>query len=407
MAPDDVAPTPDGTEEALDELSRRAGAGPGAEDPGPGMQKGTHEALAAARHHLDTAWASSGAGTEIPDAARLRQVKRAVNMGLRPITSHQVPFNRELAIALDRLIRVVDELVRTRDRGDERAQDVLARAVAGLATVEVGYAEVEDEVARLAQATEDLAARVQALEEGLAAERQAAAAARVREDVVLRAAREAVGADRTPPLAAAADDADAQVRRRLAAAGRPPAALLRAEAAAVVGRLAEAATGAPVLDLASGRGEWLDAWAAAGLPATGAEDDPDAATALATRGHEAVAAAPLAHLAAVPEGSRGAVTAAHLADVLALDELVALVDAAAVALRPGGALVLSVAHPASTASGSVLWADPRRRLVHRDLLVLLAFERGFAEAEVDVVEGDAGPEAHVLVARTPGGPPPA
>jgi hypothetical protein len=420
MAPDD-APTPDGTAAALDEVAARAGTGP---DPGPGLQTGTHEALAAARHHLDVAWASSGAGTDVPDAARLRQVKRAVNLGLRPVTSHQVPFNRELAIAVDRLIRVVDELIRTRDRGDERAHDILARAVAGMATMEVGYADVEDEVARLTEAAEDLAARATALEEGLAAQRQAAGEARVREDVVLRAARAAVADgpraagvtdvtdagptvgsvdDLLAALAAAADDADGRLLRRLAAAGRPPSALLRAEAAAVAEPLAAAAAGAPVLDLASGRGEWLDAWAAAELAPSGVDDDAEVVSALAARGHAAAVAPPVTHLAAVEPGSLGAVTAAHLADVIPLVELVALVDAAALALRPGGALVLSVADPASMPSGSPLWADPRRHLVHRDLLVLVAFERGFAEAEVLAVDGGAGPEAQVLLARTPGG----
>ncbi len=112
----------------------------------------------------------------------------------------------------------------------------------------------------------------------------------------------------------------------------------------------------------------------------------------------------MVHLAGVPAGSLGAVTAAVLADVVPLPDLVALVDAAREALRPGGVLVLAAADPTAGAGGDEQWADPRRRPLHPRTLALLALERGWAEADLAPVPPAAG-ASYVLVARTAGAPP--
>lgn len=430
MAADPDPTTPEGAAAVLDELADRADTPPPRATAATPAGRALDE-LDAIRQHLHAAHLRQGAGTLIPGDARLRQVKRAVNLGLRPVTSHQVPFNQDVVAAIGRLVDVVEELVEAVGRSDERAHQVVARAAAGIATVEVGQADVEDELARLADLVDELVARTTAAEEGLAAQRQAAGAARVREAAVLRAARATLEAEPSSPgtagptgggdpadtserlrtgvgpLSRALDDVEVELRDRLAAVGRAEPDELRAQAEAVAEVVVEAAGAAPVLDLASGRGEWLDAWAARGLDVTGVEADPEAGAALGTRGHTVATSAPLPHLAAVAAGSCGAVTAALLADVVDLADLVALLDGAVLALRPGGVLVLSAAGPGSVAAGSRLWADPRRRLVHPDLLVALAFERGCAEAEVVVpAAGPGGPaDAYVLAARTPGAPP--
>ena len=167
--------------------------------------------------------------------------------------------------------------------------------------------------------------------------------------------------------------------------------------------VAAASAGALVLDLDSDRGEWLDVWAGLDGGATAVESDPTAAAALRERGHVVADGEPAAHLSRLPAGSLGAITALALADVRPLAELVAVVDAALVALRPGGVLVLGFADPGGAARGDVLWADPRRRPVHPATLELLAFERGFAEAEVVALDGEH--PALALVARTAGGAP--
>src|SRR5687767_12229631 len=93
------------------------------------------EALTESREHLDAAWHSSDAGTEAAPAGRLRHAHRAALVGMRHVTSHQVPFNRELVVAVDRLTRVVEELA-TRlelvDTLEERYGGILRRAQAGV-----------------------------------------------------------------------------------------------------------------------------------------------------------------------------------------------------------------------------------------------------------------------------------
>lgn len=429
-AQDDDPPTPTETARVLAEVGERAEAAavvaPGPTPrPAPQLSARARAALSEARQHLDTAWHSSDAGTDLPDAARLRSVKKAVLVGLRPVTSHQVPFNRDLVVAIDRLANVVEELAGTVQTVEERTDGTLKRVQAGIATVEVGAADLEADAADLAAQVADLTARAEALVRRLdAAEvdlvdlRRAGAATRSREDVVLRAARDAVtaaGAAGAAPstalalglLADEARRADAHLLRQLAAAGRPDAEVLRRQARVVADAVVAAAAAAPVLDLASDRGEWLDVWAEVGAEASGVEDDPDHVEALRGRGHRVVAEEPVAHVRSAPAGSVGAITAAVLADVVALPALVDLVDGARQALRPGGVLVLGAADPAGQGTDDPQWADPRRRPLHPRTLTLLVLERGYAEAEV-VALGDPdepGPAAYAVVARTAGGAP--
>jgi hypothetical protein len=390
------------------------------------------EALTESREHLDAAWHSSDAGTEAAPAGRLRHAHRAALVGMRHVTSHQVPFNRELVVAVDRLTRVVEELA-TRlalvDTLEDRYGGILRRAQAGVATAGVQIDDLAGELAEAEAGLEDVTARLAAVEADVARQRQVLGATRAREDLVLRTLRtaaEGTGADPTA-LAAEVDRADAALLRRLAAAGRPRPETVVAWARQLEPTVSAAAAGAPVLDLDPDRGEWLDVWAGLDGSASGVESDAAAAAALRERGHTVADGEPAAHLAGLPAGSLGAVTAVALADVRPLDELVAVVDAAGTALRPGGALVLVLADPAGAAAGDVLWADPRRRPVHPDTLVLLALDRGFAEAEVVPLrdgphpgERAGGPSSHAgerasgasshalaLVARTAGAPPPA
>lgn len=372
-----------------------------------------HDALSDARAHLDAAWQASDAGTESAPAGKLRHAHKAALVGMRHVTSHQVPFNRELVVAVDRLTRVVEELA-TRlevvDELEERYDGTLQRARAGVATIGVQVDDMAGELAEVADAVADLTARLEAVERGLADQRQLVGATRAREDLVLRTLRDASATAADAPIGALAGEADTALVRRLAAAGRPRPEVVVGWARLLEPVVAAAAAGAPVVDLDSGRGEWLDVWATLDGPARGTESDPAAADLLRERGHEIATGAPAPLLASLPAGSVGAVTAVALADVRPLAELVAVVDAAVAVLRPGGVLVLAAADPAG-APTDVLWADPRRRPLHPDTLTLLALERGFAEAEVvDLVAAgapeDGGPRAYALVARAPGGAPP-
>lgn len=420
----------------IDEVAARAeGAEPdeslGAHPEGP--------SLADARFHLDQAWEQSSAGTELPPTARLRQVKRAVNLALRPVTSHQVPFNRELVEAVDRLARVVEEIAGQVAGSDQRVVAATARIQAALATVELGYDDIEGTTAELGGRTDDLTDRLAALEVEVVAQRTELRAARSREELVLRTIRDAAAEAVDPSSALARESAlaDTELLRRLSAAAEPSDPEARARVADLIDAVRAAPQDVPVLDLAS-RGPWLDALDAAGLEATGVSSDPDLAARLRARGHTVAHADPLTHLSGRPAGALGAVTAAGLADRLPLADLVALVDAAREALRPGGVLVLEALNPTAVDDGATeLWADPTRRPLHPRTLELLVLDRGFAEVDLhwtsrgaglgltvagadtghlDTAEGAAAadavarldailasPRAYAVVARAPGG----
>ncbi len=368
-----------------------------------------HAALSESREQLDAAWQRHDPATDAPPTGKLRHVRRAAMVTMRGVTDQQVAFNGTLVVAVDRLTRVVEELATRLEVVDalvERTDEGLARAQAGVATAAVQIDDLAGEVAEVAAAVAGLAERAQVVEAATADQRRLLGATRAREDLVLRAAR-APGGTGAAVLADEADAADAALLRRLGAAGRPRPEVLVAWARSLAEIVAEAASGAPVLDLDPDRGEWLDVWAELDVIGRGADADAARAHALVERGHDVVAADPLAHLAATADGSLGAITAAVFADVRPLGDVVAVVDHAVRALRPGGALVLAAAHP-GTPADDALWADPRRRPRHPDALVLLALERGFAEAQtVELPEPgdpDAPPRAYALVARAAGGP---
>ncbi len=408
---EDPATAEDDAARLVDEVAARAARGPAEPAPTaavtPGPRRTADEVraeMADARHRVEAAWHTSDSGTEIPESARLRHVKRAMLVGLRPVTSHQVPFNRELLVAVDRLANVVDAVAERVDGADERVDGRLKRVEAGIATVDLAGADADALVADLRARCDVLARRLDAAEADLVEQRRALAAARAREDVVLRAARAAIDEADVDVLAREADIADAALVRRLARVGRPPPDALRAQARAVVDVLAEVAVAAPVVDLASDAGEWLDVWAAGGIAAIGIDDDAETVAALRARGHAAEQADPLTDLEHRGQGSLGGITAAVLADVIALPDLIGLVDAARQALRPGGVLVLAGADPSGRDVDDHRWADPRWRPLDPRTLTLLVLERGWAEAELVALDAEAGAR-YVLVARTAGGTP--
>lgn len=432
MAASDDATT-SATARLVAEVADRAEGRDGDVDPTPVAEPdAVHVALAEVREHLAAAWHSSEAGAEVPDSARLASVRRAVVAGLRDGTTHQVTSTRSLAIAVDRLARAVEGLITRTDelkagledqhrRAEDRAGPVnaaLARLRAGVATLDVGQADLEVDHAHLLARVDELALLVADAEADLARQRQRVAAATATQDVVRRAARRAMSSsssstatttaattvdDAASPLGGLADEAhlaEVTLLRRLAAVGRPAPDVVRDWARAVSDAVGHAAAAGPVLDLSCDAGEWLDVWAELGLEATGVDDVVERVAAARDRGLAVVAADPLGHLAERQAGSLGAVTAAVLADVVPLASLVELVAMARSGLGPGGVLVLAAADPRGATGGDTQWRDPRRRPVHPELVVALALESGFAEADVVVLPGDVA--AYAVVARTAG-----
>lgn len=98
--------------------------------------------------------------------------------------------------------------------------------------------------------------------------------------------------------------------------------------------------GGPVVDLGSGRGEWLEVLQSAGRDAAGVEPAPGLVAEAVAAGADVVLGRPVEHLRARPDGSAAAVTAVHLVDRISVVETVDVIREAARVLRPDGVLLL-------------------------------------------------------------------
>ncbi len=123
-----------------------------------------------------------------------------------------------------------------------------------------------------------------------------------------------------------------------------------ARRAALVGLLP-----APVLDVAAGRGDLLDALAQAGVAARGAEADPYLVAQAVAAGLAVVRSGPMVSLGQAGDASVGAVAALGVVERLGSAGAADLVGLAAAKIRPGGRLVIESVDPA----GPAVWSDPR------------------------------------------------
>jgi len=205
----------------------------------------------------------------------------------------------------------------------------------------------------------------------------------------------------------------AEVQPALLEAFRGPEAEIRHRLDHYLEALAAAG---PVLDLGCGRGELLLLLREAGVEAAGIEGDAAVAEAARRRGLDVVQGDVLAALAALPDASRGAVTAIHLFEHLEPETLLAVLTEIRRVLRPGGLLVVESPNPHSLRVGaSLYWIDPthRRPLMpetlelylkscglkvdRRELLHPFPAGQLFAEAGLEDPPGD-GPEVAAVAA---------
>jgi SAM-dependent methyltransferase len=152
----------------------------------------------------------------------------------------------------------------------------------------------------------------------------------------------------------------------------------------------------PVLELACGRGEFLDLLREAGLPARGVDLDEGMVERAVGRGHEVALGDAVGYLEQVEPGSLGGVFCAHFLEHLPPEAVARVYRGAARAPRPGGTFVAAVP---SAATLSVLcydfWRDPTHvRFYDPVLLQFFARQAGLA-----LVESGGNPRNH------PGPPP--
>ena len=113
----------------------------------------------------------------------------------------------------------------------------------------------------------------------------------------------------------------------------------------------------PVADLGCGRGEFLEALAARGVPGVGCDMNPVMVARCRQKGLAVDEADLFSWLRARPEGSLGGVTAYQVVEHLPADALLPLVELAVTRLAPGGRLLLETVNAESVYAMKWFWMD--------------------------------------------------
>ena len=139
-----------------------------------------------------------------------------------------------------------------------------------------------------------------------------------------------------------------------------------------------------VVDLGCGRGEWLALLRAAGVTARGIDANPAFVAAGRARGLHMELGDALGYLEALPPDSIDVVTAFHVIEHLATEDLLALLEAARGALRPGGCLLLETPNPTNLVMAACdFYNDPTHRSpLPPALTEYLVSTQGFGHVEV-------------------------
>jgi O-antigen chain-terminating methyltransferase len=139
-----------------------------------------------------------------------------------------------------------------------------------------------------------------------------------------------------------------------------------------------------VLDLGSGRGEWLTLLRDAGVPARGVDTNPAFVAASRARGLDVELSDALGHLRGVSPDSLDMVTAFHVIEHLGTEELLELLEGAWRVLRPGGCVLLETPNPTNLVMAACdFYNDPTHRSpLPPALTEFLVSAQAFGDVEV-------------------------
>jgi len=159
----------------------------------------------------------------------------------------------------------------------------------------------------------------------------------------------------------------------------------------------------PLLDIGTGRGDFLQILTEAGIPCIGVDLNPFAVQAALANGFNVHLGDATSYLLGIQAQSIGAISAFHVVEHMQPNDLILMIDACQRALKPGGVLILETPNPTNLVVGaSTFYNDPTHvRPISPDYLSFLVRDRGF----VDVATRFLHPTAEYdLSLSTPNGP---
>ena len=349
-------------------------------DPTPGS-----EAVRYTRDRLEEALPYVHAGAELPADARLKPVKQVV-LGLsRPVTSNQAPFNKAVLQALDGAAAAIEGLAHSVELHDQHAN----RVQAALATTELTVDDLVDDGRTVRSQLTELTDHVAALRAEVAEARSDLAGIAAQQELIFRTAREGLAAQgldtgQLTELSRELSTGFEQLYEDLEDHFRGTRDEVQAKLQPYLADITATTGTGPVIDVGCGRGEWLAMLAEAGVESYGVDINAVVVERCVAQGLDVREADALVHLREIPAGSARAITSFHVAEHLSLDTLVGLVDAALVALQPGGVLIFETPNPTNVNVGAAsFYLDPTHlKPLHPQFLQFLVTQRGFTSAEV-------------------------
>lgn len=139
-----------------------------------------------------------------------------------------------------------------------------------------------------------------------------------------------------------------------------------------------------VLDIGTGRGEWLELLRREGIEGLGIDTNSLQVEACRTRGLEVVNSDAIAYLHGLPDNHLHAITGFHVIEHLEFELLIELMDEIMRTLKPGGLVIFETPNPENVSvTGHNFYVDPtHRKPLPIPMMKYLFDSRGFCRIEV-------------------------
>jgi O-antigen chain-terminating methyltransferase len=140
----------------------------------------------------------------------------------------------------------------------------------------------------------------------------------------------------------------------------------------------------PILDVGSGRGEWLELLQEKNLRASGVDLNRVLVAQCRERQLNVIEDDVMHYLRALPDESLGAVTGFHLVEHLPIETLIKMLDETVRVVKPGGVVIFETPNPQNVLVGSCnFYFDPtHRNPLPAPIMQFLVESRGFARVEI-------------------------